>query len=267
MLNTDLATTMQLLATKYRVHYALGECLQFATEAEKAKALARFDNGTVRRKQIEEAKPNEYLGDCNCSIKSIVFWGFNFKDGGHAENNRDFNTEEMIGRCRDVSTDFSKCLVGELVYKPNPGHVGIIVAVLADGRIITAECNEKYGKEGMMLTACNCKIKGYDTQTWERHGKIPEIEYVDVKALDDAVAKMKSCVTTLVLMKKGNSGELVRLLQEILINRGYSCGPSGADGDFGVNTEKAVTAFQRDFGLDADGIVGSDTIFHLLYVM
>lgn len=55
-------------------------------------------------------------------------------------------------------------------------------------------------------------------------------------------------------------GEYVREWQEKLIARGYSCGDAGADGDFGSGTLEAVKKFQSDNGLEADGVIGDDTI-------
>lgn len=55
---------------------------------------------------------------------------------------------------------------------------------------------------------------------------------------------------------KGDEGAEVKQLQENLIKLGYSCGSWGADGDFGNATEQAVIKFQREHGLDADGLVG-----------
>lgn len=60
-------------------------------------------------------------------------------------------------------------------------------------------------------------------------------------------------------IRRGSSGEYVRLCQEELAKRGYDIGPSGADGKFGKNTEAAVKQFQRDWGLTEDGIVGGAT--------
>ena len=57
----------------------------------------------------------------------------------------------------------------------------------------------------------------------------------------------------------GQVSEDVRMVQERLIELGYSCGYYGADSIFGSSTENAVVAFQRDHGLAADGIVGPDT--------
>lgn len=60
-------------------------------------------------------------------------------------------------------------------------------------------------------------------------------------------------------LKKGDSGKWVTLAQTELINKGYSCGKTGADGKFGANTEKAVKEFQKDHGLKVDGIIGEQT--------
>ena len=54
-------------------------------------------------------------------------------------------------------------------------------------------------------------------------------------------------------------GPQVTNLQQILIGLGYTVGPKGADGDFGKNTQAAVTKFQQDKSLDPTGEVNSAT--------
>lgn len=61
------------------------------------------------------------------------------------------------------------------------------------------------------------------------------------------------------LLKRGRTGDDVRLLQEALIKLGYDLGTYGADGDFGGATQKAVLKFQQDNNLDADGEAGPAT--------
>ena len=60
-------------------------------------------------------------------------------------------------------------------------------------------------------------------------------------------------------LRKGSSGVYVTLMQTELIQHGYPCGPTGADGQFGNNTEKAVKAFQAAVGLTVDGVCGPNT--------
>lgn len=53
-------------------------------------------------------------------------------------------------------------------------------------------------------------------------------------------------------LRKGDSGQQVRALQKIL-------GGLTVDGDFGPLTKAAVEAYQRQYGLDVDGVVGPKT--------
>ena len=63
-----------------------------------------------------------------------------------------------------------------------------------------------------------------------------------------------------IVLKKGMSGAEVKKMQSRLIELGYSCGPAGADGEFGTNTYTAVYEFQRCNGLVTDGIAGEKTL-------
>lgn len=65
-------------------------------------------------------------------------------------------------------------------------------------------------------------------------------------------------------LAKGDKGDKVRVLQELLLGRGYDLGTYGADGDFGSTTRRRVVAFQVANGLTADGIVGEKTWRKLL---
>lgn len=51
----------------------------------------------------------------------------------------------------------------------------------------------------------------------------------------------------------GDTGDQVKLLQKFLIWAGYSCGPDGADADYGKWTRMAVNSFQSINGLSIDG--------------
>ena len=60
-------------------------------------------------------------------------------------------------------------------------------------------------------------------------------------------------------LRRGMTGDDVAALQDDLISLGYSCGERGADGKFGRMTESTLKAFQRDHGLDDDGVAGPKT--------
>ena len=58
------------------------------------------------------------------------------------------------------------------------------------------------------------------------------------------------------LLRAGNTGNFVYLLQFMLVQNGHTL---SIDGVFGANTARAVTMFQQTNGLVADGIVGNRT--------
>ena len=57
-------------------------------------------------------------------------------------------------------------------------------------------------------------------------------------------------------LRRGNSGYAVKYLQYLLILLGYNV---DADGVFGSQTQRVVTEFQRDVGINVDGVVGRNT--------
>lgn len=61
------------------------------------------------------------------------------------------------------------------------------------------------------------------------------------------------------LIRKGSKGAEVKQAQELLMAAGYALPKYGADGDFGSETVTAVKDFQRAHGLEADGIIGTQT--------
>ena len=74
------------------------------------------------------------------------------------------------------------------------------------------------------------------------------------------------CTVTLKGLSEGCKGNAVKALQILLAGYGYSCGICGVDSSFGPDTKNAVKAFQKDFNLEDDGIVGHQTWAKLLGV-
>lgn len=63
--------------------------------------------------------------------------------------------------------------------------------------------------------------------------------------------------TALAAFEYGDNGQEVMAIQKRLVELNYSI--TNIDGDFGIETERAVKKFQADKGLVVDGIIGSDT--------
>ena len=68
------------------------------------------------------------------------------------------------------------------------------------------------------------------------------------------------------VVQSGSRGDAAKIVQGALIAKGYSCGSSGIDGVFGVNSVAALKSFQKAQGITADGIVGPATWGKLLGV-
>ena len=72
-------------------------------------------------------------------------------------------------------------------------------------------------------------------------------------------------VAGLPLLEIGSAGPAVQSAQVLLRARfGQTCGPYGADGQYGPDTARAVESMQAAWGLEADGIVGPLTWFKLI---
>ena len=129
-------------------------------------------------------------------------------------------------------------------------HVGIVEKV-AGGKITVIEGNYKNAVTRRTLSVNGKYIRGY---------AVPEYD------AENAENKEGVCTVELKVLKKGAKGNEVKAMQTLLIGYGYSCGSSGADGDFGSNTDKAVRAYQKAKGLSVDGSCGPKTWAKLLGV-
>ena len=139
-------------------------------------------------------------------------------------------------------------------------HTGIVVRV-DGGSVHTVEGNSSDMVAERVYSVSDSKIAGYGRPNWA----VVEGKDIDVPTNDhipDATKKVdepRSYALRLPYLSRGSFGELVAAVQTLLILEGYQCGPDGADGDFGQNTETAVRKFQEQLGLTADGVVGPET--------
>lgn len=137
--------------------------------------------------------------------------------------------------------------------------------VLGGGKIVQASINEKgtiTGGQTGDQTGREIYIRRYYNYPWNvvlRYTAGGESPGEDV-----AQTEQREEETEMRMLKTGEKGYQVWVLQTILIARGFSCGETGADSDFGNATKAAVLNFQRANGLEFDGIVGPLTWAKLL---
>ena len=137
--------------------------------------------------------------------------------------------------------------------KGNPDHVGIVEYVVGD-TITVIEGNYQNAVGRRCIRVNGKYIRGYIT---------PKYDAEPVKPTETKKAE-EVCKMELQVLKKGAKGNAVKAMQTLLIGYGYFCGGYGADSSFGSGTEKAVKAYQKTKGLDADGICGPKTWAKLL---
>ena len=104
----------------------------------------------------------------------------------------------------------------------------------------TAETASEGGSDWVARLQAECNAQGYSSQ---------EVDGIP------GSNTLNGCPQ----LGRSSKGNITRLVQERLIELGYSCGACGADGENGTDTQAAIMAFQRDKGLEVDGIVGRNT--------
>ena len=146
----------------------------------------------------------------------------------------------------------------------NEGHTGIVVAV--NGNVITTVEGNTSGGYGVDANGDGVYLKQYNFATTYIPGfGRPNWSVVCGKTSSSNNDYDNGDTTvSYPMLKQGSTGEYVKKAQQFLIANGYSCGASGADGDFGEGTKRGVMSFQADNGLDTDGIVGAKTWAALL---
>lgn len=146
------------------------------------------------------------------------------------------------------------------------GHVAIVEKVISDTEIVTSESG--YGSAAFW-TQTRKKGSGNwgagSAYTFLGFIYNPAVSEEDNEATAPTVSEEKEVnEVKLDVLKRGSTGAQVKALQTLLIGYGYSCGNSGADGNFGKATDAAVRAYQKAKGLTVDGSVGPATWGKLL---
>lgn len=264
----ELAAACEAVAKNHKTLYIMGCIGAPMNESNKKRYTTNYAYNTKaeRKAKIQAASADTFGFDCVCLIKSLL-WGWSgdaskvYGGAKYASNGvPDIGTEQMIGVCSGVTTNFTNIAVGELLWMK--GHVGIYI-----GNGLAVECTPSW-KDCVQITAVHNigKKSGYNGRSWTKHGKLP---YVTYEASSEPVKAEKTedaCTLKIDVLRKGCKGGAVKALQILLIGYGFSCGSYGVDGDFGSATENAVRNFQKANGIEVDGIAGPATWSKLLGV-
>lgn len=163
--------------------------------------------------------------------------------------NKDMTAADMYANlCESITK--AQLKRGDWVFKKNSSgkisHIGYIV----DDKLNVIEAQGR--DQGVVK-------RPLSATTWTVFGR-PKMFKSEIEKEEDTF------IATRVLRRKTPTmiGEDVRKMQQRLIDRGYSCGASGADGKFGNATLVAVVAFQKatwpETPSEWDGIAGRKTL-------
>lgn len=263
----ELATACLNVANNYKTLYVMG-CFGAPMNAANKERYCQnhsYNQQTVRQVMIKAATSDTFGFDCVCLIKGLL-WGWDGNAGktyggaSYCSNGvPDIGADQIINKCMDVSTDFSKIAVGELLWMS--GHVGIYIG---DGKAV--ECTPAW-KNGVQVTDV-LNVKSGTGHKWTKHGKLPYVKYdaSATPAVTTSTSAITESVSGLPMLREGSEGKSVQSLQILLIGYGYSCGSYGADGEFGKATGNALEEFQKQNFLEADRVCGPKTWAKILGV-
>lgn len=134
-------------------------------------------------------------------------------------------------------------------------HTGLVESVTST-TVITIEGNTSNMVARRSYSINDPHIIGYGTPRWEL---LENFDYNDI-IIDNSSYKdniKKEYKYKERNLFNGCVGEDVKILQENLLKLNYKLPRYGADGDFGSETLAAVKSFQKDNGMEVNGIVSS----------
>lgn len=139
----------------------------------------------------------------------------------------------------------------------HPEHVGLVERIQGQ-TIYVVEGNYSNSVKRRAIKIDGKFIRGYGVPNYA--SKVDGAAAPAAPATSTTTTTQKGDVVNYPILRKGSTGPAVKAMQILLIGYGYSCGPDGADGDFGKNTEKAVREYQQATGKTVDGAAGPETL-------
>ena len=124
------------------------------------------------------------------------------------------------------------------------------VMYIGSGKVVAARSSDGFPQSGDQSKRELC-VQNYYDYPWDC-----VLRYTGTKSSGPVRVP---CSVSLPVLSEGSKGIAVKIMQELLIGAGFSCGPDAADGDFGPNTAKALKRFQSAMELAADAVCGKET--------
>lgn len=144
--------------------------------------------------ETAKIKPS-YAFDCVCLVKGIL-WGWNeiatdvyggAKPCSNGVPDVGAGKDGLIKYCKDVTTDFSNVLAGELLWLD--GHVGVYIG---NGEAI--ECTTAWTNNVQKTVVKNIRTvkNGEHGRSWTSHGKLPWVDYSTAQMYSVVIAGFTS---------------------------------------------------------------------------
>lgn len=166
----------------------------------------KYNRQTARTAMIKAASADTFGFDCVCLIKGIL-WGWSgdksdvYGGASYASNGvPDIGADSMIKKCQNVSTgNWGSMTPGEALWVP--GHIGVYIG---DG--LAVECSPAFENDVQITAIGNIgKKAGYNTRTWQKHGRLPYVDYSDAGGSAPVVTPPASGGETVYTVKKGDT--------------------------------------------------------------
>lgn len=208
---------------------------------EKQKALEKTtDSNRAQGRKYGKKWIGHKVADCS----GLFSWAFKMLGGYMYHGSHTMYTKycEKKGELKKGKrTDKEELKPGTAVFVWNGSKYSHVGLYAGEGKVIEA-----------MSTLNGVTTSKVTAGKWTHWGELKGVDYSN--APKDKPVEPEDPV-----LRRGNKGEDVKTLQKLLVEKGYSVGSCGIDGDFGSATQKAVKAFQKDNKLTADGVVGQKT--------
>lgn len=195
-------------AQNHKTLYVMG-CFGAPLTASNKKRYTKnhkYNRRVSRTKMIQSASADTFGFDCVCLIKGIL-WGWSgdkskgYGGAAYASNGvPDIGADTMIGRCLGVTTgNWAGMTPGEALWVP--GHIGVYIG---DG--LAVECSPAFENDVQITAVGNIgKKAGYNVRTWQKHGRLPYVDYSDAGGSAPVLTPPASGGETVYTVKKGDT--------------------------------------------------------------